>query len=330
MWMNREVRDFLAWLRAFNEPRPDEDRVSFHGLDLYSLYSSIHSVVSYLDQVDPESAEVARVRYGCLTPWEADAATYGRAVLSGRYRECEEDAVAALQDLLLRRLDYIRNDGEAFLDAVQNARVVRNAERYYRVMYYGSRASWNLRDSHMFETLLAVLEHRGGRSRAVVWEHNSHVGDASATEMGQRGEINVGHLARVHFGDEAYLIGFGTHSGTVAAAHDWDGEMEVMTVRPSHERSYERICHGAGPTRFRLPLRHASDPGLRRRLEEERLERAIGVIYRPDTELTSHYFNASLPRQFDEYVWFDETRAVSPLRRMASEGGTPETFPFGV
>jgi protein-L-isoaspartate(D-aspartate) O-methyltransferase len=330
MWMNREVRDFLGWLRDYNHARPREDRVSFHGLDLYSLFSSIHSVLRYLADVDPESAAVARIRYGCLTPWESDAATYGRAVLSGRYRECEQEAIATLQDMLARRLDYAARDGDRFLDAVQNARVVRNAERYYRVMYYGSRESWNLRDQHMFETLLALLEHRGPGSRAAVWEHNSHIGDASATEMGGRGEHNVGQLARARFGAAAYLVGFGTHAGTVAAAHDWDAEMEVMDVRPSHARSYERLCHDAGTPRFRLPLRAPADPGVRTNLMAERLERAIGVIYRPDTELMSHYFRAALPRQFDEYVWFDETHAVSPLRRVPLELGSPETFPFGV
>jgi erythromycin esterase-like protein len=197
-------------------------------------------------------------------------------------------------------------------------------------MYYGSRESWNLRDQHMFDTLLALLEHRGPGSRAAVWAHNSHLGNAAATEMGARGEHNVGQLARAHFGDSAYLVGFGTHTGTVAAAHDWDGAMEVMRVRPSHPRSYERLCHDAGPPRFRLPLRAPREPAVRARLMEDRLERAIGVIYRPDTELQSHYFQATLPRQFDEYVWFDETSAVSPLRRSPLEEGIPETFPFGV
>src|SRR5687767_10924929 len=220
----------------------------------------------YLHETDTESAQVPRLRYVCLTPWEADAATYGRAVLSGRYRECEQEAIATLEGLLERRLDYAAKDGDSFLDAVQNARVVRNAERYYRVMYYGSRESWNLRDQHMFDTLLALLEHRGPESRAAVWEHNSHVGNAAATEMGVRGEHNVGQLAREHFDAAAYLIGFGTHTGTVAAAHDWDGEMEVMDVRPSHARSYERLCHETGTPRFRLPLREPSDPEVRHRL----------------------------------------------------------------
>jgi protein-L-isoaspartate(D-aspartate) O-methyltransferase len=330
MWLNREVRDFLAWLRGYNDGRPEQDRVSIHGLDLYSLYGSIEAVLRYLDQVDPESAAVARVRYGCLSPWESDAATYGRAVLTGRYHACEQEATETLQDLLARRLEYIGADGDSFLDAVQNARVVRDAERYYRVMYYGSRESWNLRDQHMFDTLLALLEHRGRGSRAAVWAHNSHLGDASATEMGVRGEHNVGQLAREHFGAAAYLVGFGTHAGTVAAAHDWDGEMEVMSVRPSHERSYERLCHDAGLPRFRLPLRAPQDAEVKERLMEEHLERAIGVIYRPSTELMSHYFHATLPRQFDEYVWFDQTTAVAPLRRAPTEVGMPDTFPFGL
>ena len=299
MWMNLEVRDFLVWLKAFNAERRPDDRVAFRGLDLYSMYASIEAVLGYLDEVDPDSAAIARTRYGCLSPWEADAATYGRAVLSGRYRECEQEAVATLRDLLQRRLDYAARDGDRFLDAVQNARVVQNAERYYRIMYYGSRASWNLRDQHMFDTLVELLEHGGPDARAVVWEHNSHVGNAAATEMSARGEHNVGQLARERFAADAYLIGFGTHRGTVAAAHDWGDPVEIMDVVPSHERSYERLCHDAGTPAFLLHLRAPVESELRRRLMEERLERAIGVIYRPETEMVSHYFHAELPRQFD-------------------------------
>jgi protein-L-isoaspartate(D-aspartate) O-methyltransferase len=205
------------------------------------------------------------------------------------------------------------------------------AERYYRAMYYGSHESWNLRDRHMFDTLELLLAARGPTSRAVVWEHNSHIGDAGATEMTTRGEWNVGQLVRESYGDDAFLIGFGTDHGTVAAAHEWDGPMERMAVRPSHRESYERICHDTEVPAFHLHLRQPERPEVRVELEEPRLERAIGVIYRPETELQSHYFQAVLPWQFDEYVWFDETSAVTPLAAPPQrEAGLPETFPFGL
>jgi protein-L-isoaspartate(D-aspartate) O-methyltransferase len=328
MWRNNEVLAFVAWLRSHNVSIKPNDRVAFHGLDLYSLYNSISSVLGYLDKVDPESAKVARQRYGCLTPWQSDPATYGRAALSGRYPTCEDNVVRTLQDLLAKQQSYTTYDGERFLDAVQNARLVANAERYYRIMYYGSRASWNLRDEHMFETLNRLLAHHGPNSKAIVWAHNSHIGDAAATEMSARGEHNIGQLCRKEFGDGCYAIGFGTDRGTVAAASDWDGPMEVKTVRPSLEHSYERLCHDAGIPRFMLPLRD-QNRAYTQGLLQPRLERAIGVIYRPETERASHYFEAVLPRQFDEYIWFDRTTAVTPLKT-AAIGGLPDTYPFGV
>ena len=327
MWRNTDVQAFVDWLHRYNMNRPYDDRVAFHGLDLYSLNTSIQAVLGYLDDVDPDAARVARERYGCLTPWEADPATYGRMALSGRYRECETDVSAMLTDLLRKRLQYSERDGEAFLDAAQNARIVRAAEQYYRIMYYGSAESWNLRDRHMYDTLEALLHAGGSRAKAVVWEHNSHIGDARYTEMSARGELNIGQLVREAYGEDCYLIGFGTDSGTVAAADNWDGPLRVKEVRPSHAESYERQCHESGIGSFLLALRPERE--LRRRLIEPRLERAIGVIYRPQTELASHYFQAVLARQFDEYCWFDRTSAVSPLdtERLA---GMPETYPFGL
>ena len=331
MWRNQEVHDFVEWLREWNRELPEEERVGFHGLDLYSLHSSIERVLRYLDDVDPDTARVARERYGCLSPWETDPAVYGRMVLSGRYRACEPEVVAMLRDLMARRIEYLSRDGTRFLDALQNARLVANAEQYYRAMYYGGRESWNLRDTHMFDTVRLLLSHYGPGARAAVWEHNSHVGDASVTEMGARGELNVGQLCREAFSERAFLVGFGTHAGTVAAAANWDGPMEIMDVRPSHERSYERICHDSGVEAFLLHLREPRRPVLREELLEPRLERAIGVIYRPDTELASHYFQAVLPYQFDEWIWFDETRAVRPLGPVRpAEEGLPETYPFGL
>jgi protein-L-isoaspartate(D-aspartate) O-methyltransferase len=228
MWRNKEAREFVDWLRRHNAEIEPKRRAAFHGLDLYSLHNSIRSVLDYLDRVDPTAAEVARVRYGCLTPWQADPATYGRAALTGSYRTCENEVALMLAGILAQRREYELRDGERYLDAVQNARLVANAERYYRIMYYGSRASWNLRDTHMFETLKTLLDFHGPESKAIVWAHNSHVGDASATEMSIRGEYNLGELCRREYGRRACRIGFGTDNGTVAAASDWDAPMQVM------------------------------------------------------------------------------------------------------
>ena len=329
MWRNVEARDFIEWLRKHNGTVAKDRRVAFHGLDLYSLYDSIRSVLGYLDQVDPESARVARERYACLTPWQRNPAVYGHAALSGRYPSCEFDVVRNLNDLLGKRLAYAEHDGDRFLDAAQNARLIANAERYYRTMYYGSRASWNLRDTHMFETLENLLNYYGPESKTVVWAHNSHIGNSAATEMAARGEYNLGYLSRRAFGERAYLIGFGTHGGFVAAASEWDGPMEVKKVGPSQAGSYEQLCHATGHAHFLLGLRGKVELCGPEGLGMERLERAIGVIYRPETELASHYFRASLPRQFDEYVWFDDTHAIIPLDTIEL-GGLPDTYPFGI
>jgi protein-L-isoaspartate(D-aspartate) O-methyltransferase len=329
MWRNEEVREFIDWLRLRNAGVEAGNRVAFHGLDLYSLFNSIRSVLDYLDDIDPRAAHVARQRYGCLSPWQSDPATYGQAALTGGYQTCEREVVSMLTDLMRKQQAYAEHDGERFLDAVQNARLVANAERYYRIMYYGSRASWNLRDSHMFETLKTLLHFHGSQSKAIVWAHNSHVGDSLATEMASRGEYNIGRLCREEFGNAAYSIGFGTNSGTVAAATEWDGPMEIKIVRPALPESYEQLCHAAGDPRFVLPLRDPSAPGLASALLKPRLERAIGVIYRPETELQSHYFQAVLSRQFDEYIWFDESKAVTPLGTEALKG-LPDTYPFGL
>ena len=328
MWRNNEVRGFVDWLRGYNTAHKPASRVAFHGLDLYSLYDSIRFVLEYLDDVDLKSAKVARERYGCLTPWQSDPATYGHAALTGRYPTCEADVAHALSDLLQKRQAYAAHDGERFLDAVQNARLVTNAERYYRIMYYGSRASWNLRDEHMFNTLKTLLAYHGERSKGIVWAHNSHIGNAEATEMSARGEHNIGQLCRKEFGQDCYAIGFGTDHGTVAAASEWGGPMEIKGVRSSVKESVERLCHESETPHFMLGLRDREavhTKGLLKPL----LERAIGVIYRPESELASHYFEAVLPWQFDEYVWFDETRAVAPLKTHELKG-LPDTYPFGV
>jgi protein-L-isoaspartate(D-aspartate) O-methyltransferase len=329
MWRNEETRGFVDWLHQRNSSMNYNDRAAFYGLDLYSLYTSVRAVIDYLDTVDPDLAATARQRYGCLTPWEADPAAYGRAALRGTYHKCEQAVTHMLVELLQQRQAYALRDGERFFDASQNARLVANAEQYYRIMYYGSRASWNLRDSHMFETLKNVLEHHGPSSKAVVWAHNSHVGNAAATEMGRRGEHNIGQLCREHFGMACYAIGFGTNEGTVAAATGWDEPMQVMRVRPAHPQSYERLFHMTDAPGLLLPLTGFDTAEVREKLTRPRLERAIGVIYRPESELASHYFEAVLPRQFDEYIWIDRTSAVKPFD-VAELEGLPDTYPFGV
>lgn len=329
MWRNEETRSFIDWLQARNASCDPARRTAFYGLDLYSLYTSVRSVIEYLETVDDVLAAVARERYGCLTPWEADPATYGRAALQGTYRKCEQAVTHILVELLKKRQSYVERDGDRFFDAAQNARLVASAERYYRLMYYGSRASWNMRDTHMFETLTHALEHHGSASKVVVWAHNSHVGDASATELGRRGEHNIGQLCRAHFGTACYSIGFGTNDGTVAAARDWDGPMQVMRVTPAHAQSYERLFHLTEVPGIILPLGRATAPDLRDRFASPRLQRAIGVVYRPDTELASHYFETHLPAQFHEYIWIDRTSAVKPFD-VAELHGLPDTYPFGL
>jgi protein-L-isoaspartate(D-aspartate) O-methyltransferase len=327
MWRNTDVDAFVHWLREHNEKVGDENaRAGFYGLDIYNMSASIGAVLAYLDDVDPEAAEVARQRYGCLTPWQKEPSTYGHAVLTSGYRKCEQAVIEQCRALLESAIEYGRDD--SFLDAAQNARLVAAAEEYYRIMYYGGARSWNLRDRHMFETLDHVLEARGPEAKAVVWAHNSHIGDARETEMGWiRNELNLGQLCRERFGEEAALIGFGTNQGTVAAADDWDGAMKVMRVRPGRDDSFECLFHESGKPRLFLDMgRH---PELADRLAETRLERFIGVIYRPETEFQSHYAEAALSRQFDAFVWFDDTSAVTPLKTSADKDVVPDTYPFG-
>ena len=333
MWRNREFDALVRWLHGHNEDRAPEDMTGLFGLDLYNLSASMQAVIDYLEEKDPEAAQEARERYACLAPFSRNPAAYGRLAMSHGYAFCEEGAVAMLKELLSNRLGYVAEDGEEWLDAAANARLVKNAEAYYRAMYEGAAESWNLRDTHMFETLCSILDARGPDSKAVVWAHNSHIGDARFTEMGiARGELNIGQLAKEKFGDKARLIGFGTHKGTVAAADDWDCPMQVKNVRPSLPESYERLSHDSGLHEFLLDLRERANPKVVARLEEPMLERFIGVIYRPETERWSHYSQAILPHQFDAWVWFDETNAVEPLPGEVRPGekSADETWPFGL
>ncbi|HEV3469136.1 MAG TPA: erythromycin esterase family protein [Pyrinomonadaceae bacterium] len=338
MWRNRAVLDFVERLRAHNLSAGPGRAAGFYGIDLYSLHTSIEAVLGYLDRVDPEAARRARARYACFDHFGEDVQRYGYAAAFGLTESCEGEVVGQLVELQRRASDYASRDGRVAVDefffAEQNARLVRNAEEYYRSMFRGRVESWNMRDRHMAETLDALAAHlsRAGRpAKLVVWAHNSHLGDARATEMGESGELNVGQLARERYGGAAFLVGFTTHAGEVMAADDWDAPARVKRVRPALEGSYELLFHETGEPRFMLDLRGGSRAaGLLRR---PRLERAIGVIYRPETERWSHYFMARLAEQFDAVLHFDRTRAVEPLeapRRPAPAEEPPETYPSGV
>jgi protein-L-isoaspartate(D-aspartate) O-methyltransferase len=329
MWRNQEVSDFMGWLREHNDRiTAPANKAGCYGLDLYNMSASIDAVLRYLDQNDREAARIARERYGCLTPWQEDPSTYGRSVLTGGYTACEEKIIAQCREMLVRQFELRGVDDEDLLDAAQSARLVATAERYYRVMYYGGAESWNLRDTHMFETLDQLLKVRGPQSKAIVWAHNSHIGDARHTDMGSfRDEVSIGQLCRQAYGPDVALIGFGTHSGQVAAASDWDEPMEIKDIRPALADSYEDLFHEAGLERALVDL--AGNPDLAQRLAEPRLERFIGVIYRPETERASHYMHASLGRQFDAFVWFDETKPVKSLAAPRIEAGD-DLYPFGL
>ncbi len=331
MWRNAEVDAFIRWLHEHNRERAYQQMTGFYGLDLYNLQDSMRAVIDFLDKEDPEAAKIARRRYACLEPWADHPATYGRMATFEGYARCQVPVMEMMRDLMKRNFDCLSAECDEWLDAAANARLVKNAEAYYRVMYEGAAESWNLRDTHMFETLNLLLDAKGPRSKAVVWAHNSHIGNAAHTDMGKRrGELNIGQLCKERLDNRARLIGFGTHSGTVAAADDWDEPMRIKQVRPSLPGSYERVSHDSGVSRFLLDLR-AGELGrdLKEALSEERLERFIGVIYRPETERWSHYSECVLHKQFDAWVWFDETSAVTPLAG-EQRPGADDTYPFGL
>jgi erythromycin esterase-like protein/predicted phosphoribosyltransferase len=341
MWRNAVVLDFVGWLREYNNRFGADERAKAgcYGLDLYSLYRSIHEVIAYLERVDPASAERARRRYACFDHASGgDGQAYGFAAAFGAGETCEREVVEQLVDLQRHAMEYARRDGlvadDELFYAEQNAKVVKASAEYYRTMFAGRVSSWNLRDQHMVDTLDALADHltsqRGRPAKIVVWAHNSHLGDARATELGSQGELNVGQLVRERHGGDCRLIGFTTYTGTVTAADDWDGPAERNWVRPALPDSIEALLHETGEKEFMLtfgPGSPAVEP-----LRPARLERAIGVIYRPDTERRSHYFRARAAEQFDAIIHIDETRAVEPLERTAGweRGEAPETYPFTV
>jgi erythromycin esterase-like protein len=333
MWRNADVLDFVGWLREHNDRIDDEkNKTGFYGVDLYSLHTSIHSVLDYLKKIDPEEAKRARSRYSCFEQFGLEPQAYARAATASG--GCEEEVISQLVELRRRASVYSKRDGETAADeyffAEQNARLVKNAEEYYRSMFYGRTSTWNLRDEHMAETLEALSRHlqqQTGNSKIVVWEHNSHLGDARATQFNERGELNVGQLVRQKHGDAAVLVGFTTFSGSVTAASEWDEPPQRKKVNPALPESYEALFHEPNIGRFFLNMR--DDGAIKNSLREPRLERAIGVIYLPQTERFSHYFQAHLSDQFDAVLHFDETRAVEPLERtvMWANGEVPETYP---
>ena len=337
MWRNAEVLDFIAWLRDYNDAlHGSAPKAGFYGLDLYSLFASIDAVIRYLDTIDPRAAQIARQRYDCLSPYEHRTENYAYAIFRGQ-ASCREEVLAQLLDVQRNAAEYARADGVAAEDeyfyAQQNARVVAEAENYYRTMLDEDTSSWNLRDTHMVDTLERLTQHIArttGRAKMVVWAHNSHVGDANATSMGRRGEVNVGSLMRSRHGKRAVLVGFTTYNGTVTAASEWHRPEERKRVRDARPDSYEGFFHELREPNFFLPLRERRPhlPGL----PGSMLERAIGVVYKPETELVSHYFRASILQQFDAIFHYDRTRAVEPLERSAiwEAGEVPETYPSGV
>lgn len=332
MWRNMNVVAFVAWLREYNSQA--RSPVGFFGLDLYSLYTSAQEVLRYLDQHDPAAAGRARYRYSCFDQFGEDSQAYGYAAGFEMSSSCEQAVIDQLLEIRQHanqrfQLQGKRGGWEAF-SARENAEVVHDAERYYRTMFGGPVSSWNLRDTHMAETLDRLLEHLGPESKIVVWAHNSHLGDARATQMGKAGELNLGQLVRERYGEAAFLLGFTTYSGEVTAATNWDEPAQRKLVRRALPNSFESLFHETGLGDFLLLMR---DRSIRTVLSRPLLERAIGVIYRPESERVSHYFEARLPEQFDAVIHIDRTRALIPLETTVpwhKGDEVPETYPSAV
>ncbi len=339
MWRNTDMIEFVSWLQKHNAK--SEIKVGFYGLDLYSLNRSIGEVLRYLGKVDPDGARRARDRYACFDHYGDDPQAYGHATGLGLAESCENEVLDQLVELQRRAGELAMLDGrvaeDEFFSATQNARLIRNAEQYYRAMFSSRLSTWNLRDTHMAETLeqlLAHLDSRMDRVKIVVWAHNSHLGDARATAMGARGELNVGHLVRQKHGSDAVLVGFTTHSGSVRAAGDWESPDKLMEVKPALPGSFEALFHDANIPDFLLVF--AESPELGQNLARPRLERAIGVVYRPETERASHYFQARLSHQFDAVIHYNQSRATIGIggaeerAPVVGEPEPPETYPHGV
>jgi erythromycin esterase-like protein len=336
MWRNLDVRDFVGWL-ARHAPQ-----VGFYGLDLYSLHASIEIVLHALEILDPAIAMRARERYSCFDHFGTDTTTYARAASLGVDPTCEHAVEQQLREVRELMLASKANGGleeeDELFDIEMNAWLVKSAEAYYRNMLQGSVVTWNLRDRHMADTLAAIAQHLDHRlcrpCKIVVWEHNSHLGDARATQMGEEGEVNVGQLLRERYGSDAFIVGFTTYDGTVIAASEWGKAPLRLAVRPALANSHELLLHsvveklGVGSALF-LPNERGHLPEA---LCNERLERAIGVVYRPQTESSSHWFRARLGSQFDALIHIDRTTAVEPLEKRETRESVdaPETYPFAL
>ena len=331
MWANLEVVALCRWLREHNDALPRERRVGFYGLDVYSLWDSMHEVVAYLEQVDPDAARAARRAYRCFEPYGESADDYARATALVPI-SCENEAVATLRLLRERAVEHREDGPETFFNAEQNALVARNAERYYRTMVRGGPASWNVRDHHMVETLDRLMAFHGPSAKAIVWEHNTHVGDARCTDMARAGMVNVGQLVRQARGnDDVAIVGFGTHRGTVIAAQEWGDPMQEMSVPEARGGSYEAVLHHTGIPDFLLPFAEREAHPVMDDLREPRGHRAIGVVYHPELEQFGNYVPTILPGRYDAFIYLDETRAVAPLHMpVRVDGDLPETYPSGV
>jgi erythromycin esterase len=330
MWANREVVQLVRWMRAHNDRSLDDRKVGFYGLDVYSLWESMHAVIEYLEKVDPNAVSSARRAYSCFEPYNEDAQEYARATALVP-TSCQAEAVAALVELRSKAEDYRdKEDPESYFNAEQNALVAKNAELYYRTMIRGGPTSWNVRDHHMMETLDRLMQHHGPYAKAIVWEHNTHVGDARFTDMARAGMVNVGQLARqAHEKDGVWLIGFGTYKGGVIAAREWGAPMERMRIPEARAGSYEAAMHQAVGRDSMFIFRDEDDEATLR-LREPRSNRAIGVVYDPRTEHWGNYVPTVLPQRYDAFIYIEETKPVDPLHMPAViDGEVPETFPSG-
>jgi erythromycin esterase-like protein len=328
MWANREVVTLAEWLRRHNASVADDGKAGFYGLDVYSLWESMQAVLGYLSKIDSSALAAARKAFECFEPYADDAQEYARATVWAP-ASCEDDVVRMLEDLRRQKPQYDHDGRDAYFNAEQNALVAKNAEHYYRTMVRGDSPSWNVRDRHMVETLNRLLEHHGPESKAIIWEHNTHIGDARYTDMAATGMVNVGQLVREeHAAEGVVLIGFSSYAGSVIAADQWGAPMRRMRVPPGRSGSWEDVLHRATPP-DKLLIFDARN--RERGLLEERGHRAIGVVYRPDYEGYGNYVPTVLPYRYDALLFIDESHAVHPLHMpIEAVHELPETYPSGM
>lgn len=333
MWRNVPMIQFVEWLRRYNQEQTAEKRIHFYGLDLYSLYRSIDIVIECLKKIDPTAAQEAQYHYSCFDNFRHDPQAYGYAVFTKTIQSCADMVIEQLKRLQEQNWNYLQHNKISIDDAFyveQNARVAKNAENYYRSLFMKGVSSWNVRDSHMLETLNALIVHYQSKGienpKIIIWAHNSHVGNAAATQMSSYGEYNIGQLVKEQFGKKSFSLGFTTYYGTVSAASDWHAHVERKYVREALPESYEALFHATQIAHFLLLFKNKIT------MPHDLLERAIGVIYRPETERASHYFYANLSQQFDAIIHCDKTTAVEPLEKTSQwiAGEVPETYPTGL